>query len=230
MGVLAINSLSMPSELKFNTESGLRQSAVTSPPTTRYQLCLNGDVPSNVSKNPLLALSFIPIRTLSRPHWAECLPEKEEHIRICSAPMRHCITTLSVSSSHDIHLFSPCCGCHQRNTVCGVLAAGGSSIVTTWGSRNEPKSSSRRSCHWTPLFMENWTITPDKHKKAIIVELLRKWEKGTSSSIFGTRSSYPAAQADVIYTDIRWQGWQYSSPVHVTYAVKKYCDFNGKIL
>ncbi len=37
MGVLEINSLSMTSELKFNTESRLRQSAVTSPPTTRYQ-------------------------------------------------------------------------------------------------------------------------------------------------------------------------------------------------
>ncbi len=166
MGVLEINSLSMTSELKFNTESRLRQSAVTSPPTTRYQLCLNGDVPSNVSKNPLLALSFIPIRMLSRPHWAECLPETEEHMRSCLCPIRLCV----------VGLFSPCCGCHQRNTVWGVLAVGGSSIVTTWGSRNEPKSSSRRSCHWTPLFMENWTTTAVKHKQGIIAELLRQFE------------------------------------------------------
>ena len=66
--------LSLVSELKERAVSRDRQSMATSPPCTRYQLCLRGDVPSNLSWKPVLLLSFIPIRTSSRAHWAECFP------------------------------------------------------------------------------------------------------------------------------------------------------------
>lgn len=68
------DSLSMASELKVRAVSKDKQSTVTSPPWMRYQLCLRGVVPSNLSWKPVLELSFIPIRTSSRAHWAECFP------------------------------------------------------------------------------------------------------------------------------------------------------------
>lgn len=69
-----LDSLSMASELKVSAVSRDKQSTVTSPPWMRYQLCLRGVVPSNLSWKPVLELSFMPIRTSSRAHWAECFP------------------------------------------------------------------------------------------------------------------------------------------------------------
>lgn len=70
------DSLSMASELKVRAVSRDRQSTVTSPPWMRYQLCLRGVEPSNLSWKPVLELSFIPMRTSSRAHWAECFPAR----------------------------------------------------------------------------------------------------------------------------------------------------------
>lgn len=70
------DSLSMASELKVSAVSRDKQSTVTSPPWMRYQLCLRGVVPSNLSWKPVRELSFIPIRTSSRAHWAECFPKE----------------------------------------------------------------------------------------------------------------------------------------------------------
>lgn len=66
--------LSSKLEWKIRAVSKDRQSTVTSPPTTLNQLCLKGDIPSNLSWKPVLELSFIPIRTSSSAHWAECFP------------------------------------------------------------------------------------------------------------------------------------------------------------
>lgn len=72
------DSLSIASELKVSAVSSDKQSTVTSPPWMRYQLCLRGVVPSNLSWKPVLELSFIPIRTSSKAHWAECFPTRIE--------------------------------------------------------------------------------------------------------------------------------------------------------
>lgn len=52
-----------------------RQSISTWPPWIRYQLACKSIEPSNLSWNPVWELSFIPIRTSSKAHWAECFPE-----------------------------------------------------------------------------------------------------------------------------------------------------------
>lgn len=72
------DSLSMASELKVSAVSRDKQSTVTSPPWMRYQLCLRGVMPSNLSWKPVLELSFIPIKTSSKAHWAECFPTRME--------------------------------------------------------------------------------------------------------------------------------------------------------
>lgn len=72
------DSLSIASELKVSAVSRDKQSTVTSPPWMRYQLCLRGVVPSNLSWKPVLELSFIPIKTSSKAHWAECFPTRME--------------------------------------------------------------------------------------------------------------------------------------------------------
>lgn len=51
-----------------------RQSISTWPPWIRYQLACKSREPSNLSWNPVWELSFMPIRTSSKAHWAECFP------------------------------------------------------------------------------------------------------------------------------------------------------------
>lgn len=77
---VSADSLSPESDWKVSAVSRDRQSTVTSPPTTLNQLCLKGDVPSNLSWKPVRELSFIPIRTSSSAHWAECFPAKGEQV------------------------------------------------------------------------------------------------------------------------------------------------------
>ena len=79
-----LDSLSMASELKVSAVSRDKQSTVTSPPWMRYQLCLRGVMPSNLSWKPVLELSFMPIKISSRAHWAECFPKKETETQLTS--------------------------------------------------------------------------------------------------------------------------------------------------
>lgn len=88
------DSLSMASELKVSAVSRDKQSTVTSPPWIRYQLCLSGVVPSNLSWKPVLELSFIPIKTSSKAHWGECFPRwrKNKHEKKAVISKRYCYT------------------------------------------------------------------------------------------------------------------------------------------
>lgn len=55
-----------------------RQSMSTWPPWILYQFVCILNEPSNLSWNPVLELSFIPMRTSSSAHWPDCFPERGE--------------------------------------------------------------------------------------------------------------------------------------------------------